>query len=200
MTDRAAIADRLHSLAIHLLRRVARSDQEGGVTGPRLSVLSVLVLGGGPRTMGELAAAEHVRPPTMTRLVQAMQAEGLVARAPAPHDARVVRIRATRAGERVLQHARRPLGDRAEHRATRGGDSRAGGEQEVLMVAVPGDRFRDGVLLRDPAVLPRSRPAQRKAVVRGSPRRLRTARPRPDAGAGGGDGRAPGAVRPRDRG
>src|SRR5512142_3498599 len=94
MTDRAAIADRLHSLAIHLLRRVARSDQQGGVTGPRLSVLSVLVLGGGPRSVGELAAAEHVRPPTMTRLVQAMEAEGLVTRTPAPEDARIVRIRA----------------------------------------------------------------------------------------------------------
>lgn len=106
MTDRAAIADRLHSLAIHLLRRVARSDQEGGVTGPRLSVLSVLVLGGGPRTMGQLADAEHVRPPSMTRLIQAMDAEGLVARTPAPEDARVVRIRATRAGARVLAQAR----------------------------------------------------------------------------------------------
>lgn len=106
MTDRAGVADRLHSLAIHLLRRVARSDQEGGVTGPRLSVLSVLVLGGGPRTMGELANAEHVRPPSMTRLIQAMEAEGLVARAPAPDDARVVRIRATRAGARVLAQAR----------------------------------------------------------------------------------------------
>src|SRR5512143_391726 len=106
MTDRAAIADRLHSLAIHLLRRVARSDQQSGVTGPRLSVLSVLVLGGGPRPVGELAAAEHVRPPTMTRLVQAMEAEGLVTRTPAPEDARIVRIRATRAGERVLAKAR----------------------------------------------------------------------------------------------
>ncbi|HSD31398.1 MAG TPA: MarR family transcriptional regulator [Gemmatimonadales bacterium] len=106
MTDRAAIADRLHSLAIHLLRRVARSDQQAGVTGPRLSVLSVLVLGGGPRTMGELADAEHVRPPSMTRLIQAMEAERLVARAPAPDDARVVRIRATKTGERVLQQAR----------------------------------------------------------------------------------------------
>jgi len=106
MTDRAAIADRLHSLAIHLLRRVARSDQEGGVTGPRLSVLSVLVLGGGPRTMGQLADAEHVRPPSMTRLIQAMESEGLVTRAPAPEDARVVRIRATRAGARVLAQAR----------------------------------------------------------------------------------------------
>jgi DNA-binding MarR family transcriptional regulator len=106
MTDRAAIPDRLHSLAIHLLRRVARSDQEGGVTGPRLSVLSVLVLGGGPRTMGQLADAEHVRPPSMTRLIQAMESEGLVTRAPAPEDARVVRIRATRAGARVLAQAR----------------------------------------------------------------------------------------------
>ena len=106
MTDRAALADHLHSLAIHLLRRVARSDQQSGVTGPRLSALSVLVLGGGPRTLGELAAAEHVRPPTMTRLVQAMEQEGLVSRSPAPHDARVVRIRATKAGERVLAQAR----------------------------------------------------------------------------------------------
>ena len=106
MTDRAGVADRLHSLAIHLLRRVARSDQEGGVTGPRLSVLSVLVLGGGPRTMGQLADAEHVRPPSMTRLIQAMESEGLVTRAPARDDARVVWIRATRAGERVLAQAR----------------------------------------------------------------------------------------------
>jgi DNA-binding MarR family transcriptional regulator len=105
--SRAVIADRLHSLAIHLLRRVARHDDSGGITGPRLSVLSVLVLGGGPRTLGELATIEHVRPPTMTRLIQAMEGEGLVARAPHPHDARAVRIRATREGARVLRDARK---------------------------------------------------------------------------------------------
>ncbi len=104
--SRAAIADRLHSVAVHLLRRVARHDDRGGITGPRLSVLSVLVLGGGPRTLGELAVIEHVRPPTMTRLIQAMEVERLVARAPHPHDARAVRIRATREGERVLRDAR----------------------------------------------------------------------------------------------
>jgi DNA-binding MarR family transcriptional regulator len=103
---RAQLADRLHSLAIHLLRRVAVADQRAGVTGPRLSVLSVLVLGGGPRTLGALAQAEHVRPPTMTRLVQAMEAEGLVARAPSRDDARATIIRATAAGERVLRRAR----------------------------------------------------------------------------------------------
>ena len=103
---RAEVADRLHSLAIHLLRRVAVADQAAGVTGPRLSVLSVLVLGGGPRTLGSLAEAERVRPPTMTRLIQAMEAEGLVARAPSPDDARATLIRATAAGQRILRTAR----------------------------------------------------------------------------------------------
>jgi len=104
--SRAAVADRLHSLAIHLLRRVAAADQRSGVTGPRLSVLSVLVLGGGPRTPGALAVAERVRPPTMTRLIQAMEVEGLVARAPSRDDARSTIIRATAAGQRVLRRAR----------------------------------------------------------------------------------------------
>ena len=103
---RAQLADRLHSLAIHLLRRVAVADQRAGVTGPRLSVLSVLVLGGGPRTLGALATVEHVRPPTMTRLIQAMEVEGLVARARSRDDARATIIRATAAGERVLRRAR----------------------------------------------------------------------------------------------
>ena len=103
---RARLADRLHSVAIHLLRRVASADQRSGVTGPRLSVLSVLVLGGGPRTLGTLAAAEHVRPPTMTRLIQAMEAEGLVARAASRDDGRAMIIRATSRGERVLKQAR----------------------------------------------------------------------------------------------
>ncbi len=106
LARRADLADRLHSLAIHLLRRVAVADQRAGVTGPRLSALSVLVLGGGPRTLGALADAEHVRPPTMTRLVQAMEAEGLVARAASPHDARATLIRATAAGQRILRRAR----------------------------------------------------------------------------------------------
>jgi DNA-binding MarR family transcriptional regulator len=103
---RARVADRLHSLAIHLLRRVAVADRRSGVTGPRLSVLSVLVLGGGPRTLGALAEAERVRPPTMTRLVQAMEAEGLVARSPAPDDARATLIRTTSVGARILRQAR----------------------------------------------------------------------------------------------
>src|ERR671933_1067936 len=76
-----ATADRLHSAAIHLLRRVRRQDDASGLTAPRLSALSVIVFGG-PLTLGALAAAEQVRPPTMTRIVQALEEAGLVVREP----------------------------------------------------------------------------------------------------------------------
>src|SRR3954463_14052103 len=62
------LADRLHSTAIHLLRRVRKQDVAIGQGPARLSALSVLVFGG-PKTLGELAAAEQVKPPTMSRIV-----------------------------------------------------------------------------------------------------------------------------------
>jgi DNA-binding MarR family transcriptional regulator len=98
-------ADRFHSAAIHTLRHVRREDPATGVPAARLSALSVLVFGG-PRTLGELAAAEQVRPPTMTRIVQALEDDGLVRRDPDPHDGRVARIRATAKGARVMQRGR----------------------------------------------------------------------------------------------
>ncbi len=98
------MADRLHSAAIHLLRRVRRSDPKTGIPAAQLSVLSVLM--GGPRSLGELAAAEQVRPPTMTRLVQALERAGLAVRGPDARDARVVRIRSTAKGRRVLRRGR----------------------------------------------------------------------------------------------
>ena len=71
----------------------------------QLSALSVLVFGA-PRTLGELAAAEQVRPPTMTRVVQALEAGGLVRRAHDPRDGRIVRLHATAKGRRVMQRGR----------------------------------------------------------------------------------------------
>ncbi len=99
------VADRLHSAAIHLLRAVRREDAAAGVSAARLSALSVLVFGG-PRALGELAAAEQVRAPTMSRLVSALEAEGLVARERGADDGRVVRVRATAEGRRVLEAGR----------------------------------------------------------------------------------------------
>ena len=101
-----AVADRLHSAAIHLLRRLRREDDASGVSAPRLSALSVVVFGG-PRTIGELAAAEQVRVPTMSRLVAALEAHGLLRRVPDPDDRRVVRVEATQAGHTLLHAGRR---------------------------------------------------------------------------------------------
>lgn len=100
------VADRLHSAAIHLLRRVRVEDAASGLTAPRLSALSVIVFGG-PLTLGELAAAEQVRPPTITRLVRDLEGEGLVSVSPDPSDGRVRRVAATAAGREVLLQGRR---------------------------------------------------------------------------------------------
>ena len=98
-------ATRLHSAAIHLLRRLRREDDASGLTAPRLSALSVVVFGG-PLTLGALAAAEQVRPPTMSRIVVALEQTGLVTREPAPTDGRAVLIRATPAGKQLLEAGR----------------------------------------------------------------------------------------------
>lgn len=99
------LATRLNSVAIHLLRRLQREDTKLGLSGARLSALSVLVFGG-PRTLGKLADAEGVSPPSMTRLVTAMEAEGLVAREKNSADGRSVIIRASAEGERILIRGR----------------------------------------------------------------------------------------------
>lgn len=99
-------ADRFHSAAIHALRHVAREDPASGLSAARLSALSVLVFGG-PKTLGELAAAEQVRPPTITRIVRGLEEAGLVQREADPKDGRVVRVHASPKGRRVLQRARK---------------------------------------------------------------------------------------------
>jgi DNA-binding MarR family transcriptional regulator len=103
--DLSSAADRFHSAAIHTLRHVAREDAASGLSAARLSALSVLVFGG-PKTLGELAAAEQVRPPTMTKIVQGLEQARLARRAPDASDGRVVRVYATAKGKRVLQRAR----------------------------------------------------------------------------------------------
>jgi DNA-binding MarR family transcriptional regulator len=98
-------ADRLHSAAIHLLRRLRVRDRESGVGPAQLSALSVLVLGGGPRSLGELADAEQVRPPTMSRIVAGLVRAGLVRRGKT-EDGRRVRLEATAMGAKILQEGR----------------------------------------------------------------------------------------------
>jgi DNA-binding MarR family transcriptional regulator len=99
------LAQRLHAAAIHLLRRLRTEDTVSGLTAPRASALSVLVFGG-PMSIGQLATAEQVRPPTISRLVTELERDGLVRREADPGDARVQRVRATRAGEELLVQGR----------------------------------------------------------------------------------------------
>src|SRR6267378_27802 len=99
-----ATADRLHSAAIHLLRRLRVRDRESGVGPAQLSALSVLVFGG-PRSLGELADAEQVRPPTMSRIVAGLERAGLVKRR-RTEDGRRVRLEARAKGAKILEQGR----------------------------------------------------------------------------------------------
>jgi DNA-binding MarR family transcriptional regulator len=96
-------ADLIHSAAIHLLRHVAREDPASGLTRSRLSALSVVVYAG-PIGLNELAAAEQVRPPTMTKIVYALEDAGLVQKR---WQGRNVSLTATARGRKVLEQARR---------------------------------------------------------------------------------------------
>ena len=99
------LARQLHSVAIHLLRRLRRTDDQMGLSGPRASALSVLVFGG-PTSLALLAKAEQVKPPTMARLVDALEAAGLARRAVDKSDLRAVRIQATAKGRKLLLEGR----------------------------------------------------------------------------------------------
>jgi DNA-binding MarR family transcriptional regulator len=102
---RAAVADRLHSIAIRLLRRLREADAETGLGPARLSALSVLVFGG-PCSLQELASVEQVTAPTMSKVVAGLEADGFVARAASTSDRRSIVLRPTRRGEQVLKRGR----------------------------------------------------------------------------------------------
>lgn len=97
-------ASALNSGAIHLLRSLAAVDRLAGLTPARLSALSVVVFAG-PRSLGELAAAEGVAGPTMTRIVDGLVAAGLVERQSDNRDRRSVKIAATPMGEMMMRAA-----------------------------------------------------------------------------------------------
>jgi len=104
--SRMEVADRLHSAAIHLLRYARKQDVLSHEGPARLSALSVLVFGG-PMTLGQLATAEQVKPPTMSRIVAGLKRSGLAKIDSDAHDARRIRVSVTAKGERLLQEARR---------------------------------------------------------------------------------------------
>lgn len=99
-----ATARALNSGAIHLLRALRDVDRLSGLTPARLSALSVLVFGE-VGTLGELARAEGVSGPTMTRIVDGLVTAGLTERRPHPIDRRAVQVVATQRGVRLMHKA-----------------------------------------------------------------------------------------------
>jgi len=95
----------LHSAALRLLRRARTADSGMDLDGPRASLLSVLVFGG-PTTVGRLAEFERVTPPAITKLVTALERDGLVSRVRSTVDRRVVEVAATEAGRQLLYRGR----------------------------------------------------------------------------------------------
>jgi DNA-binding MarR family transcriptional regulator len=102
---RLEVGDRLHSAAIHLLRHASRQDVVARQAPARLSALSVLVFGG-PMALRQLAAAEQVKAPTMSRIAAGLKRSGLAKIEADATDARRIRVTATAKGERILQQAR----------------------------------------------------------------------------------------------
>jgi DNA-binding MarR family transcriptional regulator len=107
----AALASELNSVAVHLVRRLRRTDRTLGVAPARLSALSVLVFGG-PCGVGALAEAEQVSGPTMSKIVAALEADGLIRRTRDPVDGRAVVLDATPRGRKLMERGRRRRTDR----------------------------------------------------------------------------------------
>jgi DNA-binding MarR family transcriptional regulator len=103
----AALAAQLRLSVLRLARRLRQLDVAAeGVTLSQLSALYVLVAQG-PLTLGDLAAAEKVQPPTMTRLVSRMEEDGLVRRLAHATDGRIVVVEPTADGARLVDESRR---------------------------------------------------------------------------------------------
>jgi DNA-binding MarR family transcriptional regulator len=103
-TSEAELASRLRLVVARLARRLRR-ETEGDVSPSQISALSSIARLG-PLTLGELSAAEGVRPPTMTRVVGGLEEAGLVSRTVDPADRRVAHVSVTSDGQRWLDRNR----------------------------------------------------------------------------------------------
>ncbi len=101
------LARALRPAVMRLARRLRQMQDDSLDLNPnQLSAMAVL-LNSGDQLMGELAALERVRPPSMTRVVNSLEARGYVARRPDPRDHRQCLVTLTDSGRQVLLANRR---------------------------------------------------------------------------------------------
>ncbi len=99
------IAARLRLSATRLARRL-RQESGAGLSPSQQSALSVIA-NEGPLTLGALAEHERVAPPSITKVVSKLEADGLVVRTPDPADRRVCRVAVSADGAALLEESRR---------------------------------------------------------------------------------------------
>ena len=97
-------ASRLRLVITRLGRKLRR--QAGGALTPSQASALASVERLGPITLGDLSAVENVSPPTLTKVVAALEEHGLVARSSDPSDRRVARVKATARGSELLAESR----------------------------------------------------------------------------------------------
>lgn len=98
--DVAVVAESLR-LSVTRMFRILRQQDGQGLTPSTTSALA-MVFHHGPLTLGELAAREHVSAPTVTRIVEKLQRDGLVERTTSATDGRVAYVEVTERGQRLV--------------------------------------------------------------------------------------------------
>lgn len=116
------MAAQLQSFAIRVAREARQGEASGSVGSSRLSALAALARTG-PLSLAELAAADRVRAPTMSRLVEGLVRDGLVTRETVPTNRRMVRIAITPEGTALLQRERKRRVQSLANRLERLGES-----------------------------------------------------------------------------
>ena len=111
----AQLAVLLRDAITRVNRRMRQTRPVGDLTHSQISALQSLDLAGA-LTPRELADAERVQPPTMTRIVSRLEEKGLVARTPHPSDGRQVILALSPAGRELLEGYRRTRDEWLAHR------------------------------------------------------------------------------------
>jgi DNA-binding MarR family transcriptional regulator len=105
-TTAPSLASHLRVAVARLARQLRQAGAQEGASPSQLAALATLYHSA-PITVGALAAIERVKPPTMTRIVAALEERGLVRREPSPEDRRVVRVALTDDGRRAHEEYRK---------------------------------------------------------------------------------------------
>jgi len=95
----------LRGAVLVLARRLRRQRADDDLSATEVAVLG-RIYREGPSTPGALARAEHVQPPSMTRIIERLEQREYLRRDPDPSDGRQVRVSGTAVGEKFVEDSR----------------------------------------------------------------------------------------------